>query len=191
MLTSKHKIRAKEIVDGMRNGLQDSDLKEKYGLSSKGLQRLLKKLVDSGSIDHMELYEMSETYREAVDITANRENVRIDVTFPFRIFEIGSSNKGLVRDISETGLRLAGIESRVGELKIFCLPLDHLMAADPIFLQARCRWVRTKGHGFEYPVAGFEIINMSERSERDLRNFVRLFHIGQDSPADNMGEDRQ
>ncbi len=185
MLPSKHRIKAREIVDEMRLGLTDSELKERYRLSSRGLRRLLNKLVHAGAIGHAELYEISEAYKEAVDVTAGRGHPRIDVTFPLRIFEDGSSNKGLVRDISETGMRVAGIESRVEEIKAFRLPLDDLMAADPIFLEARCRWIETKGHDVEYPVAGFEIVNMSKRSKRDLRNFVRLFHFGEDSLPDN------
>jgi len=52
----KRKIRAKEFVQDLRNGMGDRQFMEKYALSADQLRNVFRKLVDSGIIDEMELY---------------------------------------------------------------------------------------------------------------------------------------
>jgi hypothetical protein len=52
----KRKIRAKEFVQDLRNGMSDRQFMEKYALSPDQLRKLFRKLVDSGTIDEMQLY---------------------------------------------------------------------------------------------------------------------------------------
>lgn|GEM_PF-5270108 len=52
----KRKIRAKEFVRDLRNGAGDRQLMEKYALSADQLRSVFRKLVDSGTIDEMEIY---------------------------------------------------------------------------------------------------------------------------------------
>jgi len=52
----KRKIRGKEFVRDLRNGMDDGQFMEKYDLSAEQLRKLFRKLVDSGIIDEMELY---------------------------------------------------------------------------------------------------------------------------------------
>jgi len=52
----KRKIRAKEFVQDLRNGMGDRQLVEKYALSAEQLRSVFRKLVDSGTIDEMELF---------------------------------------------------------------------------------------------------------------------------------------
>ena len=61
------------------------------------------------------------------------------------IYDIGSGAIGVLRDISETGLRVAGIESKVGQVKTFQIPIDMFMQADPLLIIAECKWVEIKG----------------------------------------------
>ncbi len=56
MTTSKRKIKAEPFVRDLRNGLEDRELMEKYGLSESQLHKLLHKLIDAGAIDEMELF---------------------------------------------------------------------------------------------------------------------------------------
>lgn len=48
-------IEAKEALDALRKGMSDSELMEKYNLSARGLESLLKKLVKAGAISLGEL----------------------------------------------------------------------------------------------------------------------------------------
>ncbi len=56
MPTSKRKIKAKPFVRGLRNGMSDKELMEKYNLSESQFHKVLHKLVDAGAIDEMELF---------------------------------------------------------------------------------------------------------------------------------------
>ncbi|MBI4965009.1 MAG: YIP1 family protein [Desulfomonile tiedjei] len=47
----KQKISAKELLKDIKSGMGDTDLMEKYGLSSKGLESAFKKLLEVGVLD--------------------------------------------------------------------------------------------------------------------------------------------
>ncbi|HMK35092.1 MAG TPA: hypothetical protein VK463_08500 [Desulfomonilaceae bacterium] len=51
------KIRGKEIAADVHVGMGDSLLMEKYDLSAKQLEGVLRKLVETDLITHMQLYE--------------------------------------------------------------------------------------------------------------------------------------
>jgi hypothetical protein len=53
----KRKIRAKEVAQDIYAGMGDTPLMEKYDLSAKQLETVLRKLVEADLIDHMQLYE--------------------------------------------------------------------------------------------------------------------------------------
>ncbi len=51
------KINAKAVAKDVHAGMGDTALMEKYSLSSKQLEDVLRRLVDAGILDHMQLYE--------------------------------------------------------------------------------------------------------------------------------------
>lgn len=51
------KISARQIRGDIRLGLNDIELMNKYDLTSKQLEEILRQLVEVGVITHMELYE--------------------------------------------------------------------------------------------------------------------------------------
>ncbi|AFM24492.1 hypothetical protein [Desulfomonile tiedjei] len=57
---AKRKIRAKDMVHDIREGLSDSQLIEKYGLTSRGLQYIFRKLVQTGLMTDLEFFERSK-----------------------------------------------------------------------------------------------------------------------------------
>ena len=56
----KRKIKAKDIVSDIRQGMSDSQLMEKHTLSSKGLQSVFRKLVDANAIKPRELFNRAQ-----------------------------------------------------------------------------------------------------------------------------------
>jgi hypothetical protein len=54
-LASKPQVSAKDVLADIRAGLTDPQLSKKYGLSAKGLQSLITKLIKMGLIKHAEL----------------------------------------------------------------------------------------------------------------------------------------
>jgi len=53
----KRKIKAKEVAQDIHAGMGDTPLMEKYDLSAKQLEMVLRRLVEADLIDHMQLYE--------------------------------------------------------------------------------------------------------------------------------------
>ena len=64
----KKTINAKQALTDIRSGMSDTELMEKYGLSDKGLQILLKKLVDVGHLKEHELQARSSATSAGVRI---------------------------------------------------------------------------------------------------------------------------
>ena len=173
-MASRKSISAKECVHDIRSKMSDDEIGEKYQISSKHLKKIFRVLVDSRAISHSELYALSPLYRKACDDIQSRRKPRIDLTVRLPIYEVGSSTKGIVRDISEKGFRVAGISSVPGETKAFQLPVEMFIGFDPLLLVAKCIWVETKGKHIAYPVAGYEIKNISEHDLEALRKLVHL-----------------
>lgn len=170
----KKRVSVKAFLDDIRSGAQDAELMAKYDLPPQGLFELFKKLLDSKAISHSQLYKSSALYRERVDKVNQRRTPRAGLSVSLPIYDVSSSNFGVVRDISEAGFRIAGIKSDVGEIKTFQLPIDTLMNASPPLFIARCRWVAEKGDKRKYWVAGFELIDLSESDRNILRNFINF-----------------
>jgi hypothetical protein len=63
----KRRIRAREVLDEIRSGISEAELRSKYRLSSKGIERLFNLLVDNGTVDQTELLEKYPRYERKVN----------------------------------------------------------------------------------------------------------------------------
>jgi hypothetical protein len=171
---TQRRINGRVLINDLRGGMTDAELMNKYELTSKSLQAVLMKLVNSQAISDIELCERSPLYRESAEYMRARGCPRAELTVRLPIYDVEASTIGLLRDISETGLRVAGIESKVGQAKTFQIPIDIFMQADPLLVVARCQWVKTKGKNRQYPVAGYSIMDLSEKDRRSIREFIKL-----------------
>jgi len=163
------RINASQIVADIRSGFSDRDLSEKYGISERRLRRVLRLLVSQSAISNEELYEKSATYREMTDILASRRCPRVGIPFALRICHEATSQTGLVRDISDNGLRVAGIRADVGETITLSIPPQEYIGDESLRFQAVCRSCSARGRRTEYSVSGFEITEISEESRTRLR----------------------
>ena len=175
----KRRVPLKAVVHDIRSGISDAELMAKYDLPSRGLRELFKKLLDSELVTQAELYNTSALYREKADKIKQRRYPRADVSIPLPVYEMGSSSFGVVRDISETGLCVAGIASEVGEVKSFQLSLDNLMNVDPLSLVAECRWVEEKGNKEKYFVAGFQLLDLSDADRATLQRVMHFLLLSE------------
>jgi hypothetical protein len=178
-MSKKRQINGRQVVNDLRSGTGDEELQARYQLSAKTLQSIFEKLVTSNAISHSELCERSALYKGTTDLTRVRKYRRVDLNIPVAIYEVNTSATGMLRDVSEKGLRVAGIESSVGQVKTFQIPIDMFMQADPLLIIAECKWVETKGKTKRYPVAGFEIMDLSESDRKALRDFMGVLVLGE------------
>jgi hypothetical protein len=177
-MSLKLQVRAGELVHHIRAGMSDGELMERYGLSQRGLQKLFEKLLEAKAISRRELYAKSALFRKRLDDFQTRTARRVELSVPLWIHEVESAKRGLVRDISERGLRVAGIMACPEELKTFQLPVDMFLNFDPLLFTARCIWVETKGKLRKYWVGGYEIAQISENDRDGLRKFLSLLVLG-------------
>ncbi len=69
---SKRKINAKQAVRDIRLGLSDSEMMEKYELSSRGLQSLFEKLIEEGLVDPRDVDERVPLHSRTVAVDLYR-----------------------------------------------------------------------------------------------------------------------
>jgi hypothetical protein len=168
----KRQISGRAIVNDLRSGMGDRELREKHGLSENSLHIIFKKLMTLNAITHAELCQISESYRERSARIRNRKYPRAELTIRVPVYELQTCAMGILRDISENGLRVAGIEARVGQAQTFQIPVDMYVESDPLLVVAECKWVEMRRGGKEYVVAGFEIMDLSDSDSQILRNFI-------------------
>jgi len=173
----KRQINAKDIVNDLRAGMADWQLQVKYRLSTKSLRSIFRKLVKSKAISHSELYSYSVLYRERTDHLRARKFPRAELDVYVPVYDIVDSAIGVLRDISETGLRVAGIAATVSQTKTFQIPVDMFMEAPPLLIIATCKWIETKRKNREYSIAGFEIIDLPEKDAKILKDYIKLLFL--------------
>jgi len=173
----KRTISANSISEDIRSGLSETELMAKHGLSLKGLQRLFKALVHAKIVTPEDLYERFASYRQRIDQLKQRQARRVSLSVRLPVYDVSSARYGILRDISETGLRVAGIEYEVGDVTTLQLPIDSFMNADPLLVLAKCRWVSEKGTKNKYFVAGFELVDLTSTDRKILNEFINLLTL--------------
>jgi PilZ domain len=173
-MVEKRQINGTNVIKDLRSGMIDRELQMKYRLSTNGLCRIYEKLVERGAMSHSELSEWSPLYSLTSHYKESRSYPRADLATKVSIYDLGTGSIGIMRDISETGLRVAGIDATVGQAMTFQIPVDTFIQAEPLLIVAECKWVEIKGRQKKYPVAGFEILDLPERDSQILRNFLKF-----------------
>lgn len=171
-MSRRKSVRVGQVLADIGSGATESDLQEKYDISPRGLERLFKGLVAEKHIGKVQLIgRYPKLEPKLVHIRPRRKpRSKLDLALP--AYDLGSQKSGLVRDISEAGLRVAGIKCEVGELKTLQIHLDKFMNVDPMLLLARCRWRKTRGRNRPYVTGGFEITALPKDGEVLLRKLV-------------------
>lgn len=75
-------INAKDAVEDIRAGMDDSALMRKYRVTAKGLQDLFRQLTDAGLIDDVEIDRRMSLFDSTVDVTQIIEQMGFGATAP-------------------------------------------------------------------------------------------------------------
>lgn len=123
--------------------------------------------MDSGAITIGELVCRSGSNEEeefSGCTTAEFRMQRDEIDFPLVICDAENSDiTGLVKDISDDGIRIGGLETEVDEIRTFSLRADELFQVEPILFEAKCRWVFKRDYN-KY-LSGFVVTKMMERPQ--------------------------
>lgn len=174
VVAPKRRIDTKELVTDIHSGLTDVELMEKYKLSSRGLQRVFGKLVDSGAVIADNLSGRSISYDDSVTLKKVRESIRALPILSIDIYERNDpQTMGSIRDLSESGVGVRGLVAEVGELKSLVVAPDEFLEIEPFSFEAKCCWVRNE-EGGKIRDAGFEITDIEEDSLMHLQELLQL-----------------
>jgi hypothetical protein len=173
-VSPKLRIKAKDIIADLRSGITEAALMTKYNISSEALQKALTQLLEDGYISQAEYDWRPTEYYDDVIIESMRELPRLKLDLDVPVLDTDDPViQGLVRDITERGLKVEGIPCRVDETRRLAILTDQLARIDPVEFEANCRWV-SKDSDDKY-IAGFQITRISEKSLSDLRALIQAF----------------
>lgn len=170
----QREIRAKDIVRDLRNGLSNPELMEKYKVTAKGLTSAFKKLVGAGLLTERELdgrWPVTLDSCSTVVESPARVDSRARLDFPLPVYNTDDpSVRGVLADVSESGLGVTGLNAREGEEMTLVVPVNELFNADPFVVRVRCRWTEGNDPSRE-PHTGFQV---SPESQPALNELCRL-----------------
>ncbi len=183
----QRQINGTNVINDLRSGMTDRELQMNYRLSTNGLCTIYEKLVERGAMSDSELSGWSPLYSLRTLYKESRSYPRADLATRVPIYDLGTGSKGILRDISEKGMRVAGIDASVGQAKTFQIPIDMFMKADPLLIVAECKWAKAKGKTKEYVVAGFEIIDLPAHDRNTLQNFISVLLLSDSGHWKTLG----
>jgi hypothetical protein len=179
-MPSRRLVRADDIVRDIRSGLTDAELMAKHRFSAIGLQSVFKQLLDLKAITRTEVYGRLPRHREEamgedIEVQSLRKSPRHLALFPIPIYD-GKNPKisGMLRDITEHGVGVTGLETSVGETRTLVVLGDEFVAVEfeTFVFDAVCRWVQI-GKGVDSYVAGFEITSLTDRDREQLSKLIQ------------------
>lgn len=173
---AKRRISAQELATDIRAGMPVAALREKFGLSRKGLRKAQKKLVETGFLQMQEVPEdLSSDMVGVFEDLRRFERHYLDFDLPI-IDANDPEHEGKVRDITETGVGVVGIPSKVDETKTFLIMHKRFFLIKPFLFEATCKWVRRSESAGDL-VAGFRITNTPEDDKQQLKKLVRIVRL--------------
>ncbi|MGO9565974.1 MAG: PilZ domain-containing protein [Desulfomonilaceae bacterium] len=173
-MSSKREIKAKDFVNDLRSGMSDSEIRCKYNLSAKGLQSAFRKLLEVKAVRTSEVFGRVSVEADTVAIASTRLLPRDELEFPVPIYLCEGTRptvKGVIKDITEKGLKISGIDAKVNEVKTFAIPSDKFSQVEPFAFRAKCRWVDGDG------CSGFQVIQISQRGSGELQKLIRFLTL--------------
>jgi hypothetical protein len=161
------------MAEDVRSGMSDSELMNKYSLSSEGLRRAFQTLLNAKLIAPDDLYGSSPAMHDTVFVENRREVPRYHLAVEVVIYEVRHPEiKGLLSNVAEKGIAVTGIEAQIGERKTFIIPAVNCVQTDPIRFEAECKWAGKDSITGEWN-SGFEITNISKKCLGDLEILVQ------------------
>jgi DNA-binding Lrp family transcriptional regulator len=170
---SKNTVRADEMVKDIRSGSTKQELMEKHRLTPRGLSWVLMKLISMRAISWREIYgKLCSSYQElALDML--RRSERHTPHFYVPIYASAQPEiVGRVRDVSQHGISVKGIQAEVGGTQTLIIPGDSFGELGRLIFEARCAWSRKNSRG-EY-LSGFEITNVDAGNKQELQLLIEL-----------------
>jgi hypothetical protein len=168
------RVNVKDLVADIRAGIGRAGLRKKYGLSVRALQGMVTLLLDSGRISREELYGELNQQGDTVFPDSFRSLTRYFVDFEIIVYDARRPDiQGRLRDITEDGVGVIGIQTRVDDEPPLVILGDAFGEVDTFEFRAKCRWTNWDEANNSL-ASGFQITNISERDRAELLKLIRL-----------------
>jgi uncharacterized protein (DUF433 family) len=163
-----------KIVNDLQAGMSELALMEKYDLSAAALRHAFDKLLKRGAIASDLLAHLSPEADDTAKIVGTRTHERRYPVLSLRVCQVDDRiGAGFVRDISESGVGISGLLASEGDVKDLLFRADDFLEVKPFIFRATCRWFKIQSPTAR-PLSGFEIIDIWEKSSRNLHDFIQL-----------------
>jgi hypothetical protein len=177
-MIKKRILKASDLVNDIRSGMDDSVLMVKYSLTAKGLESAFKKLLEAKALTRGELYSRSPLRDDTVMVENLRAIPRNFLTCALSIQDVADPDKeGNINDISERGLQVTGIKSEVGQVKEFVIPGSKEHDLRSCSFKAECRWVSNGDRGNDI-VSGYQIMEIDDPDLKQIQKIIKEFSLG-------------
>ena len=190
-MKAKREVRAKDVLEDLQKGLQNSELQEKYRLSGKGLVKVLRTLVSAKLLNIKDIEDRLAILPKPESSPETRQERRCYPGFGILIHELDDlAEDYYIQDISLSGFKITGMPTKVGESRTFLIEADEFVDVFPFSLKAECRWVKADSNMNEY-VAGFEITKITEQSLNELKQIIKHMTAQIENAVEELSEGRQ
>ncbi len=171
------KVNISDILRDISAGVSKSDLMAKYNLSEQMVREVSKKLLDvRGKRSAKD--GPNTVIEEPGSFLTTDEFVRHHVDFELPAYEASRPEiLGVVRDVSEEGVGIAGIEAKAGDIKTMVILGDEFGEFSTFEFEGYCRWAFAEEDSGTC-VTGFGITKISDKDLKELRRLVRLITVG-------------
>ena len=172
------KIIVEDIIRDFNSGLGDVPIMEKYDISSSQYMEILERLNKVRPIQSKSLVTRITTLKTMLVPDEVRESPRCYLALSVLVFDSASgAHQGKLLDLSKNGLKVAGIESYVGESRRFSIQVKWLEneVIESRFI-AECRWEQGQPNDGSR-LAGFRITDISPNDRRQLQDIIQLFAL--------------
>ncbi len=175
--TRPRKLNLVAILADIRNGMSKPELLKKYTLSEEMLRQVVQKLIAAEG--KRSAYDGPETViDEPFEFLGTREFVRHEVDFDLPVYEADRPEiVGKVRDVSEEGMSVKGLDVSRGDMKTLVILADQLGQFSSFEFKGYCRWAFTDQLDGAC-LAGFAIEKISRTDAQELRRLIRLITTG-------------
>ncbi|MBI4964726.1 MAG: hypothetical protein HY913_15715 [Desulfomonile tiedjei] len=173
----KKRVNVRAITEDILEGMTESQIMEKYGLSSRGLQSTFWKLAHSGILTWDELLGIYPNLDDSITLRGIRDAMRSYPILTIEVFEENNpQNAGQIIDVSNRGFGARGLLARVEEVKTLMLVPSEIMDINPIRVQAVCRWFRPNQSEGGLS-AGFEIADIDQNGAAALDELLEIMTL--------------
>jgi hypothetical protein len=170
------KINLLAVLADIRAGMSQSDLLKKYDISESVFRQLGKKLLAAQGI---RLATDAETViMDPVEFPATSELVRHEIDFDLPAYEADRPETfGMVREVCEESMSVAGIVAAVGDTKTIVVLGDELGQFSSFEFDGSCLWSFEDAEDGTC-LAGFAISKISKADAQELQKLLRVLTSG-------------